>query len=94
MEETRTKKYKEYRKSILKDGGTAPFSSGDVINSFDDTTTLPFEQVIETHEKKEKFDLILFFRKNAKLFSIIAIGIGLLLIILGIILWAFKVWSV
>ena len=94
MEETRTQKYKEYRKSILKEDAPSDFSSRDVLSGNDETTTLPFDQVMDVKEEKEKFDLILFFRKHAKLFAIIAIGIGLCLLIVGIILWALNVWRV
>ena len=92
MEETRTKKYKEYRKSILNENDANKFSCSDVLHGGDETGTLPFNQVIENQEEPKKFDLILFFRKNAKVFEIIAIVIGLCVIILGIILWALKVW--
>ena len=94
MEETRTEKYKEYRKSILKEDTPSNFSSRDVLHGDDETTTLPFDQVIEVQEEKEKFELIMFFRKHSKLFAIIAITIGLCLLILGIILWAINVWRV
>ena len=94
MEETRTNKYKDYRKSILKEDAPSNFSSRDVLSGNDETTTLPFDQVMEVKEEKEKFDLIIFFRKHAKLFAIIAIGVGLCLLITGIILWALNVWRV
>ena len=94
MEETRTKKYKDYRKSILKEDAPSTFSSRDVLHGDDETTTLPFDQVIEVKKQEKKFDLIMFFRKHAKLFTIIAIVIGLSLLILGIILWAINVWRV
>ncbi len=94
MEETRTQKYKEYRKSILKEDAPSDFSSRDVLHGDDETTTLPFDQVIDVKEEKEKFDLIMFFRKHSKLFAIIAIGVGLCLLIVGIILWALNVWRV
>lgn len=92
MEETRTNKYKEYRKAILSEDETANFSSRDVLKGGTETTTLPLDQVIKSAKEEKKFDLILFFRKHSKVFEIIAIGIGLCIIILGIILWAIKVW--
>jgi hypothetical protein len=94
MEETRTQKYKEYRKSILKEDAPSDFSSCDVLHGDDETTTLPFDQVIDVKEEEKKFDLIMFFRKHAKIFAFIAIGIGLCLLIVGIILWAINVWRV
>ena len=94
MEETRTSKYKEYRKSILTEDAPTSFSSRDVLNAETETTTLPIDQVIKARKEQKKFDLVLFFRKHAKVLEIIAIGIGLCLIILGIILWAIKVWEV
>ena len=94
MEETRTQKYKEYRKSILKEDAPSDFSSRDVLHGDDETTTLPFDQVIDVKEEEKKFDLIMFFRKHSKLFAIIAIGVGLCLLIVGIILWALNVWRV
>ena len=94
MEETRTQKYKEYRKSILKEDAPSDFSSRDVLHGDDETTTLPFDQVIDVIEEEKKFDLIMFFRKHAKIFAFIAIGIGLCLLIVGIILWAINVWRV
>lgn len=93
MEETRTSKYKEYRSSILKED--APVcSSKDILEGGNETTTLPLDQVIKNENTKEKFDLALFFRKYGTLLKIIAIVVGLLLIILGIILWAKNVWRV
>lgn len=94
MEETRTNKYREYRKSILSEDENAQFSSRDVLQITDETTTLPLDQVIKGRKQEKKFDLILFFRKHAKLFEILAIVIGLSIIILGIILWAVNVWRV
>ena len=93
MEETRTSKYKEYRSSILKEDA-AVCSSKDILDGENATTTLPIDQVIKTEKTKEKFDLALFFRKHETLLKIIAIVVGLLLIILGIILWAKNVWRV
>lgn len=93
MEETRTSKYKDYRNSILKEDAT-DYSSKDVLKGEQKTTTLPLDEVIKTKNDEKKFDLSLFFRKYGKVFEIIAIVIGLCAIILGIILWALKVWRV
>jgi len=93
MEETRTSKYKEYRNSILKEDAPISFSSKDVINHESDNNTLPIDQVIEKKEEPKKFDAVLFFRKHSDKIKIIAIVVGLLLIILGIIVWAIKVWG-
>lgn len=94
MEETRTNKYKEYRQSILKEDAPTSFSSKDVIIKEDYKETLPIDEVIKQKEKSKKFDAVLFFRKHGDKIKIIAIVVGLLLIILGIIVWAIKVWEI
>ena len=90
MDETRVDRYKDYRKSFIKEGSisleTPEEASIDVKAT---TSTLPMEQVMKAVQQEEAKDAILKKKRNTKLIVEIIIAIILVagLVVLGIFAW-------
>lgn len=94
MDETRVDRYKEYRRSFIKEGAiVSDASQGDEYNDVSSTTsTLPMGEVLDAVQEGEKEAAFLKQKRTkASLKLIIEIGIILLLIaglvVLGIFAW-------
>lgn len=95
MEETRVEKYREYRKSVIKDGSVTiekPQDSNTENVLRCTTSTLPIDEVLKAVDSDEKERLIIKKRLRKKLMTYIGFACALTLLFVGLIIFGILVW--
>lgn len=86
MENTRVEKFKEYRKSFLKEESSIKNSSIESLSS-EESTSLPMDQVMEKIEKNKITKFKDFLEGNRYFLKVIAVTVFMILAVVGIVLW-------